>query len=143
MPKNPRITAEVKGFREFVDGSELLIDKIGEASTKRFEGVIEQVAADVRARVPHVSGALAGSVSSEIREGKVLFGFGGDDVPYAGWIEFGGKRVGAYGRVADRPYIKTGRYLYPAAFDAEPLVEVAAWEAAESEIERFLWPKPN
>jgi hypothetical protein len=39
---------------------------------------------------------------------------GSKAVPYAGWVEFGGTRRAPH--ESSRPYIPTGRYLFPAAY---------------------------
>lgn len=52
--------------------------------------------------------------ASTQRVGRVAMGSG--SVPYAGWIEFGGKITGPRG-ARTRPFIRKGRYLFPAAED--------------------------
>ena len=37
------------------------------------------------------------------------------------------------------PYIREGRYLYPAALDVEPQLVAAGEEAADDEIGRLRW----
>jgi len=73
------------------------------------------VVAAGRPTLPVVSGALAATLrpSSSQREGRVTLGTGA--VPYAGWIEFGGKIPHHGGGESVRPYIREGRYLFPAA----------------------------
>lgn len=73
------------------------------------------VAADAARKVPQRSGNLARSIrpSSTQREGRVTMG--NARVPYAGFIEFGGK-VGINKSVS-RKFIKGGRYLFPALRD--------------------------
>lgn len=93
--------------------------------------------------MPRETGALAASIGVE-REGDEVYAvIGGEDVPYAGWIEFGGVREGRGGGQAERPYIPRGRYLYPAALDAEPVLIAAGTRAAEDEIRRQRWPTPR
>ena len=65
----------------------------------------------VRSKVPRVKGWLAASVATIAApmfggEGAAV-GMGGGEVPYAGWIEFGGSR--------GRPLVAGGRYLSPTA----------------------------
>jgi hypothetical protein len=38
---------------------------------------------------------------------------GSKAVPWAGWVEFGGTRRRP--RVSERPFVKSGRYLFPAS----------------------------
>lgn len=62
--------------------------------------------------VPTVTGRARASivVKSTVRESRVRVG--GPKAPYYPWLDFGG-RTGRK-RAAHRPYIKGGRYLYPA-----------------------------
>jgi hypothetical protein len=73
-----------------------------------------------RPTLPEISGDLARSLrpSSTQREGRVTLGT--TSVPYAGWVEFGGKIEHAghghtFPHVIRRPFVKEGRYLFPAA----------------------------
>ena len=141
MADEPRI--EVHGYEQLADGSRDLFEKIGERAGREFETVAEQAGSAARASVPRLTGALAASVVAEREGDAVIVGMGDDDTPYAGWIEFGGTRLGRGGGVAERPYLPQGRYLYPAAVNAEPVLVAAGEEAADDEIGRFRWPKPS
>jgi Bacteriophage HK97-gp10, putative tail-component len=136
------ISVEVHGYPELLRGSEELFEKIEEEANDRFEDVADKAASAARARVPRLSGALAASIGVERRGESVLVGMGDSDTPYAGWIEFGGLREGRGGGVAERPYIPRGRYLYPAAFNAEPMLISTASDVADDEIRRFRWESP-
>ena len=125
----------VVGFDELITGSYELADRIGETAQAEFAGKADQVAAQVRASVPRLTGALAASVVAGEQDGRPLVGIGDADVPYAGWIEFGGTR--------GRPYIAAGRYLYPAALSVTDELEAAGEKAATDEIRRFRWETPK
>jgi len=80
--------------------------------------------------LPKRTGALAaslrvgsGAASSLLREGKA-------SVPYAGPVEFGGYPRG-------RPFIREGRYLFPAAKASIPQVEAIYEAAIEAEAAKF------
>jgi hypothetical protein len=111
-------------------------DQLPAEVTKASGPFAEQVADSVRARVPVLTGTLAGSVTSGPAEGdegvEVSMGAG---VVYAGWIEFGGSR--------GREYIPEGRYVYPTALEPEEQFAQAASEAADHSIERFSWSTPS
>lgn len=95
----------------------------------------ERVADQVRARVPVLTGTLAGSVESgDSEDGGVEVSLG-DGVDYAGWIEFGGSR--------GRPYVPDGRYLYPTALEEQDQFAETAAKAAEESVTRFSWSTPS
>jgi Bacteriophage HK97-gp10, putative tail-component len=137
------VEVEVHGYEELIEGSEQLFERIEEKANDRFELVADKVASTARWRVPRQTGALAASIAVERRGASVLVGIGDADTPYAGWIEFGGGREGRGGGVAERPYIPRGRYLYPVAVSAAPVLVAAATDVAEDEIRRFPWRKPT
>jgi hypothetical protein len=137
------VEVEVHGYDELISGSEDLFERIEEEASDRFELVADEVASTARWRVPRETGALAATIAVERRGANVLVGLGDEGTPYAGWIEFGGGREGRGGGVAERPYIPRGRYLYPVATSAEPVLVAAATRAAEDEIRRFPWRKPT
>jgi Bacteriophage HK97-gp10, putative tail-component len=126
---------EVVGFDELIEGSYELADKIGSSAQEQFGRTAERVADQVQAIVPRLSGALAASVVAGEEGGRPLVGIGGADVPYAGWIEFGGTR--------GRPYVREGRYLYPAALAVEDELTTAAETTARDEIGRYRWETPS
>jgi phage gpG-like protein len=127
---------EVRGYPQLAAGSADLFGRIGPNAEARFRTIADQVAAIVRGRVPHRSGQLAGSVSVQSEPDGASVGIGaGAAAAYAGWIEFGGTR--------GRPYVGTGRYLYPTAEGAEPLLAAQGQLAAREEIARTLWPTPR
>jgi len=126
---------EVRGYPELAAGSANLFRRIGPEAEDRFQQVADQVAGAVRGRVPHRSGQLASSVETgRAAPNGVSVGIGGG-VPYAGWIEFGGTR--------GRPYVSGGRYLFPTAEAAEPLVHAAGDLAAREAIKEAVWPSPR
>ena len=81
-------------------------------------------------RLPQRSGRLKaslrvgkGAASSLVREGRA-------SVPYAGPVEFGGWPKG-------RPFVKEGRYLFPAAKQATPAIEAIYARAVQKEADKF------
>ena len=76
---------------------------------KALNDVAEIVAVEARKRVPVVSGRLRDSIkpASTQRFGQVKMGTA-KKVPYAGWIEFGGRKP------HPRPVVRAGRYIFPA-----------------------------
>lgn len=128
------VSVEVHGLPELAAGTRLLVERIDEEAPKRFEDVAERQAAAVRSRVPRRSGALAGSVEATVERDRAQVGYSGA-VPYDGWIDFGGTR--------GRPYIASGRYLFPTALEAGPLLAAAGEAAASDEIRGMRWASPS
>lgn len=126
---------QVKGWAELAAGTEKLAGNIDTTTRDNLAAVAATVAGRVSGSVPVQSGQLAGSVTVEVGP-PVSVGIGaGAASEYAGWIEFGGTR--------GRPYVATGRYLYPAADAAEPDVIAAAEQAATTETKGMQWPTPT
>lgn len=80
-----------------------------------FNAVAETVAAGARRRVPTKSGKAKSSVKVASSQREAIVKAGGARVSYYPWLDFGG-RVGIHKSVS-RPFVQTGRYLYP-AYDA-------------------------
>jgi Bacteriophage HK97-gp10, putative tail-component len=124
------VSVEVRGLAELAQGSRILAGNIAEAAPHAFLGVADQVAGQVN--VPRRTGRLAGSVEGRQEAGGASVGMG-DGVPYARFVEFGGR---------GHPHSPTGNYLYPAAIEAESLLVAAAERSANDEIGRMRWPSP-
>jgi hypothetical protein len=91
-------------------------------------------------RVPRKSGRAAGSIKARSTRTESRVQGGSKRVPYYPWLDFGGK-VGPK-RSVHRPFIREGRYLYPALsanYDrfaellTEKLIEVARQAGVEVE----------
>jgi phage gpG-like protein len=124
---------EVKGWPQLAQGSAQLASSIEHSADENLAGTAAAVAGQVAGSVPVVSGTLAGSVTAS--PGPPASVGIGDGVPYAGWIEFGGTR--------GRPYVGTGRYLFPGVQASEPMVVAAVQAATETEIKGMTWPTPS
>lgn len=78
---------------------------------------------------------MAAAVAVEEIPDGASVGISRDEVPYAGWVEFGGTR--------GRPYVPGGRFLVPTALAAESDLKGAGERAATDEIRGFRWPNPR
>lgn len=101
---------------------------------KGLESFQQQLRGDLAGRVPFLTGTL--SSSAAIKEGgeapDTVFSLVlGEDVIYAGWIEFGGSR--------GRELVPQGRYVYPLALESEPHYQALAEKATTDAIETYPW----
>jgi phage gpG-like protein len=126
---------KVVGFDELISGSRRLFGKIDEEAGKAFQRQAEQEGAVAAARMPRRSGQMAGAVEASLERDRAIVGLSKSEVPYAGFVEFGGIR--------NRPYVREGRYLFPTALSVEPQLKAAAGRVAHDEIRRFRWPSPT
>jgi hypothetical protein len=123
-----------------IGGREALADMVAwgrqldHAVEAEADQVARKVAAQVAAKVPHLTGTLAASVEVlDSPDGAdVSLGSG---VPYAGWIEFGGSR--------GRPLVPEGRYLGPTAEEHAEEFYNAVEQTADDTARRFPWSTPN
>lgn len=109
-------------------------DQLAPAVAKAAVPFGQRVADLIAGRVPHLTGQLAGSVTSTQADDGVEVGYDGS-VPYDGWIEFGGGH--------GRPYIPEGRYVYPTASEAADEFAQVAADAATDTVGRFSWATPS
>lgn len=92
------------------------VKELDAEAAKQLKGALDDAAQIVvnvaRPNVPSVTGVARASivVKSTARESRVRVG--GPKAPYYPWLDFGGA-VGR-GKSVRRPYIKGGRYLFPA-----------------------------
>lgn len=109
--------------------------EVGPAVDRGTRDVAERIASTAANAAPVLTGTFAGSVEVLDLEGAGdgltgwAVGIGGG-VPYGLWLEFGGSH--------GRPH-SSGRYLYPAAHDAEDDYSRQAADAAADSAERFSW----
>lgn len=99
------------------------------------EGFGASLVDEVASEVPVLTGRLQDSVQYDLSPDGIGVDVSiGEDVPYAGWIEFGGSR--------GREYIAEGRYLYPTATEAQSdWVDIATQTATDS-VGSYSWPTP-
>ena len=65
------------------------------------------------ARMPSRTGRAKASLKARSTQRTARVALGGNRAPYAPWLDFGGEGR-RKGRPAARPFIKAGRYVYPA-----------------------------
>lgn len=134
----PLVTVKVKGLGQLEGGMAELADHITTSADQAFLDIAAAAAMATAARLPHRTGRLASTVRARFVEGKSRARVAmGQRLAYGGWVEFGG------GRYKGRPYIAGGRYLYPLARKAADNLQPAGERAAEREIARMHWPRPE
>lgn len=110
------VAVRVEGLKDFQKALRDADRALGPELRKGLNEAGEIIVSDVRPDLPRHSGQLAASLRarSTQREGRVVLGSA--RVPYAGWIEFGGRIVQHNRRrVIERPFIPGGRWLFPSA----------------------------
>jgi len=132
---DPLVSVHVRGVAELEAALPVFGEQVLSGAAAAGRMAAEHTADLTRARVPRLTGRLAGSVFVAARKGKrQRAGIGRRIPPYAGWIEFGGTR--------GRPYVPEGRYLWPSAKSEEGLYVSKASQETEKTIRRFPWPRP-
>lgn len=88
---------------------------------------------EARPKVPAVSGAARRSMVARSTRTSARVAVGGKKAPYFPWLDFGGEgRV--KGRPAGRPFIREGRYIYPALARIRPQIEAQLQESISAVI---------
>jgi hypothetical protein len=104
---------EVDGLAELRSQLRQFADRdLPKALQRANKAAAETVAEAARRRAPERSGALRKSIRATASQTGSFVREGNAKVPYASWIDFGG-RVGR-NRSVSRPFMKGGRILYPA-----------------------------
>jgi hypothetical protein len=95
------------------------------------------VADAARSAVPTVTGDLAGTIRVLSSRTGAKVAMGRKRYPYAGWVEFGGTRHRPH--VSHRPYVATGRYLFPAARGLAATSAAVYSDAIQRAFDHFDW----
>lgn len=118
---------KITGLVEF----KAVVKAMDSNTPKQMKLALNQVAtivvADARRRAPVKTGALRNSIRVASTPTRAQIRMGSARVPYAGFIDYGGK-AGPRGKgqghqVQGRPFIKTGRIMYPAFASQRTLIE--------------------
>jgi len=128
------VEVRVLGLDELATGLHDLSGEIGRETPRGLATAAGRMATTVRAKVPHDTGALAGSVVSGVEGDHAFLGMG-EGLPYAGWIEYGGTR--------GRDYYPEGRFVYPTAVADQGSIEDAAIEQTKKTIGGHSWKSPT
>jgi hypothetical protein len=117
----------IDGLAEFARNLGKLDRELPKALRIAMNQAADLVVADARPNVPKRTGRAAKTIRAASTRTAVRVTEGGKRAPYMPWLDYGGK-VGRNKSVR-RPFIKEGRYLYPAYFrlrDSGKIQEVLA-----------------
>lgn len=104
----------IDGLAQFSRNLKKVDAELPKALRKALNDAADLVVTDAKARVPKRTGKAAGSIKAASTRTAVRVKAGGVRAPYYQWLDWGG-RVGRKKKTV-RPFIKEGRYLYPAYF---------------------------
>lgn len=102
----------ITGLNEFTRNLRKLDREVPKAMRVALNDAADIVLDYARPHIPRRSGKAAASLRAASTTRAVRVRAGGAKAPYYPWLDFGG-RVGRKKRTK-RPYIREGRYLYPA-----------------------------
>lgn len=88
---------------------------------------------EAKQTVPSNTGAARRSMVARSTRTSARVAVGGKKAPYFPWLDFGGQGRIA-GRPAPRPFLKEGRYVYPALRRIRPKIEQQLGEAISAVI---------
>lgn len=103
---------KVDGLAEFSRNLRKLDSELPKQLRVTLNDVAQLVVDEAKPKVPRRSGKAANSIKARSTRTQARVAAGGRKVPYYAWLDFGG-RVGRKHAVK-RPFLKRGRYLYPA-----------------------------
>jgi hypothetical protein len=102
---------KVEGLAEFRRNLRTLDSNLGKAMRIALNESADIVVDWAQPHVPSRSGRARGSIRAKSTQTEARVEGGGKRVPYYPWLDFGG-RVGRK-RSVKRPFIKSGRAIYP------------------------------
>jgi hypothetical protein len=103
---------KIEGLKEFSRALRKIDNELPKALRLAHNEAGQLIVDYAKAKVPRKTGRAAGTIKAKSTRTETRVQGGSKRVPYYGWLEFGG-RVGRRHSV-QRPYIKQGRYIYPA-----------------------------
>jgi hypothetical protein len=98
-----------------------------------FNEAADILVAEVRPKIPQVTGAARRSLVARSTRTSARVGVGGKKAAYYPWLDFGGQgRI--KGKPALRPFLKEGRYVYPTLREIRPRIEATLQEKLNAVI---------
>jgi HK97 gp10 family phage protein len=115
-----RDAIRIEGLKEFLARMKAAEQAVpNKVMRTAFNSAASLVAEDARRRAPVRTGALQSSIVASSTATYARVSGGSSSVPYFGFIDYGNRVHGGRGKVGrrdsnPRPFIRTGRILYPA-----------------------------
>jgi hypothetical protein len=129
------VSVKVTGLRELATAFRRVDTELPRELKSRFLPIAQRVAGVVQQRMPIRSGRAAGSVGARatVRGASVVAG--GRAAPYYQFLDFGGTTGRGHhpggGGSVKRPFVKGGRYIYPAIAESRDDTAKAVDDAIE------------
>jgi hypothetical protein len=121
----------IRGLPELAAAFGQVRSNLPREMSQDFLAVSQKVASSASGKVPRRTGRAAGSIQPQATKGGASI-VAGAGVPYYPWLDFGGA-VGRNGSVV-RPYVASGRYLFPAMDEHDHELVKAADDAVERTV---------
>jgi len=106
MAEQPAV--RITGLRELSKAFAKVDKEIGKDMRLGFLRIAQAIASTVASKVPKRTGRAAKSYRARASKGGAGIAWAGPKAPYVPWLDFGGNIARA-----SRPFVPTGRYLYP------------------------------
>lgn len=119
------VKVAVTGLREVVKGLKAVSDDNNKELKDAFKQIAEEIAQDIRPKVPIKSGRARASIVPRGYQNSPAIAFGGKRAKHMPWLEFGGTLP----RGQTRPFISGGRYVFPTIKEKRPEIAEKAEQA--------------
>lgn len=129
----------IEGLRDLRRGLSVMDKELAKELRRELKKVAEVGARAAKAAVPKRSGKWASKITAGATQQSAYVTWGRATVPYAGWMEWGGKKAQPRGGVAVRPRSGDGHYVHPAVKRVDPQLEKAAADALDAIARRAGW----
>lgn len=123
------VTIAVQGLREFNRSLRRLDSEAPKGLRLALNGVAAFVVGKIAPTIPRRKGKARASLKVASTRTAARIRVGGSKAPYFPWLDYGGKT--GRNRSVSRPFIKTGRYVYPGLARHRPEVAALVQEALE------------
>lgn len=125
------VKVEFEGIGKFKKALKSVADDLPRELQAEFKEVAVFIAGQIASVVPRgESGKARASVKPRATQTGASIRAGGASAPYMPWLDYGGK-VGRNKSIV-RPFISTGRYVYPTILGEREVIESAAEHAIVS-----------